>query len=68
MKHHNKIQKSILYTLQCLASIYIALEVSTPPNPYKTEIIVILSLLIALKYDIPNKILLKVEELIEKPK
>ena len=62
----NKIKQAIKYTLQCLVSIYIALEIATPPNPYKTEIIVLLSLLIALKHDIPDKIVRIVEKLIVK--
>ena len=62
----NKIKQAIKYTLQCLISIYIALEIATPPNPYKTEIIVLLSLLIALKHDIPDKIVHLIEKLIVK--
>ena len=64
LKKMNKTKQSIKYTLQCLVSIYIALEIATPPNPYKTEIIVLLSLLIALKHDIPDKIVHIVEKLI----
>jgi len=41
---------AILYTLQLITSVLVALEVSTPPNPYKIHIIVCLMLLIALKY------------------
>ena len=47
---------AILYTLQLIASVLVALEVSTPPNPYKIHIIVCLTALIALKYDWPTKI------------
>ena len=66
LKKMNKIKQAIKYTLQCLISIYIALEIATPPNPYKTEIIVLLSLLIALKHDIPDKIVHLIEKLIVK--
>ena len=51
-----KLKMAILYTLQLIASVLVALEVSTPPNPYKIHIIVCLMLLIALKYDWPTKI------------
>lgn len=60
-----KIKRAIKYTLQCLISIYIALEISVPPNPYKTHLIVLLSLYICLKHDIPSKILKSIERLIE---
>ena len=39
-----------------ITSVLVALEISTPPNPYKTHLIVCLTLLIALKYDLPSKI------------
>ena len=52
-----KLTKGLQYTLQCLTAIYISLEISIPPNPYKTHLIVVLSLLICLKHDIPNKIM-----------
>ena len=60
-----KIKQVIKFTLQCLISIYIALEISQPPNPYKTHLIVLLSLYICLKHDIPNKILTSIEKLIK---
>jgi len=47
---------AILYTLQMIISVLVALEVSQPPNPYKIHLIVCLMLLIALKYDWPTKI------------
>ena len=66
LKKMNKTKQAIKYTLQCLISIYIALEIATPPNPYKMQIIVLLSLLIALKHDIPDKIVHLIEKLIVK--
>ena len=57
-----KLTNGIRYTLQCLTAIFISLEVSIPPNPYKTHLIVVLMLLIALKYDIPNKVVKTIEK------
>ena len=51
-----KFKRMITYTLQLLASVLIALEVSQPPNPYKTHLIVVLTSLIAIKYQWVNKI------------
>ena len=64
----SKLKQAIKFTLQCLVSIYIALEISIPPNPYTTHLIILLSVLICLKYDIPNKILMIVEKLISRVK
>lgn len=50
------LKPAIKYTLQMITSVLVALEIATPPNPYKTHIIVCLVLLIALKYDFPSKI------------
>jgi hypothetical protein len=57
---------AIRYTLQMITSVLIALEVSQPPNPYKTHLIVCLSLIIALKYDLPSKIINSLENLYSK--
>ena len=62
-KAQMKIKQAIKFTLQCLISIYIALEISEPPNPYKTHLIILLSLYICLKHDIPNKIITSIEKL-----
>jgi hypothetical protein len=50
------LKPAIQYTLQMITSVLVALEIATPPNPYKIHIIVCLTALIALKYDWPNKI------------
>ena len=50
------LKPAIKYTLQMITSVLVALEISTPPNPYKVHIIVCLTLLIDLKYDWPSKI------------
>jgi len=46
-------------TLQIIVAVLLGLEVSIPPNPYKMPLIVMLVILICLKYDIPNKINVK---------
>ena len=55
MKHH--IRQRLLYTFQMIAAVLVALEVSTPPNPYTNHLIVILTILICIKRDLPKKIL-----------
>ena len=57
MKVQQKLKQAIRYTFECLIAIFMALEISQPPNPYKTHLIVLLSLYICLKHDIPNRIL-----------
>ena len=52
-----KVSQAIQFTLQCLIAIYIALEISIPPNPYKTHLIILLTIYICLKYDVPSKII-----------
>ena len=53
---NTKIKRSIELTLKLIISVLIALEIAIPPNPYKTELILGLSLMIVLKYDIVEKI------------
>ena len=55
MKHH--IRERLLYTFQMIAAVLVALEVSIPPNPYTNHLIVILTILICIKRDLPEKIL-----------
>jgi hypothetical protein len=53
----NTIQDKIKFTLELFISCLIALEVSLDPNPYIEELIFILLIYIALKYDLANKTL-----------
>jgi hypothetical protein len=53
----NTIQDKIKFTLELFISCLIALEVSLDPNPYIKELIFILLIYIALKYDLANKTL-----------
>lgn len=39
-----------------IAAVLVALEISIPPNPYKEELILVLTILICIKHDIPNKL------------
>ena len=52
---NTKIKETINLTLKLIISVLIALEIAIPPNPYKTELILGLSLFIVLKYDIVEK-------------
>ena len=63
-----KFKRMITYTLQLLVSVLIALEVSQPPNPYKTHLIVILTTLIALKYNLVSRIESSYEKLLNRIK
>ena len=58
------IRNAILYTIQCVTAILIGLEVSIPPNPYGIHIIILLSILIAIRYNLPDKIISLIEKLI----
>ena len=49
-------KSQILYTTQLIAAVLVALEISIPPNPYKEELILVLTILICIKHDIPNKL------------
>ena len=68
MKLQQKLKQAIKFTLQCLISIYIALEISVPPNPYKTHLIVLLIIYICLKHNIPSKVINVIEKLIDRIK
>jgi len=49
-------KKQILYTIQMIAAVLVALEISIPPNPYKEELIFTLTILICIKHDLPKKL------------
>mgnify|MGYP001192407749 FL=1 len=59
-------KKQILYTFQLIAAVLVALEISIPPNPYKEELILVLTILICIKHDIPNKIEKSITNLIKR--
>jgi len=42
--------------LELVICILVGLEISIPPNPYTNELIMMLTLYICLKHDIPQKI------------
>ena len=51
------IRDKVKLTLELVISCLIALEVSLEPNPYITELIFIMLIYIALKYNLANKTL-----------
>ena len=52
----NRLHHSIKYTLQCLTAIFIGLSIDSD-TPYRYHLIITLSILIAMKYDIPTKVI-----------
>ena len=59
-------KSQIQYTFQLVAAVLVALEISIPPNPYKEELILVLTIIICIKHDLPNKILKSIENLIKR--
>ena len=55
----------IKFTLQVFISIFIALEIAIPPNPYKTHLIVLLFAYITLKHGVVEKIEKLIKRIIE---
>jgi hypothetical protein len=57
-KETNKLRykKEILYTFQIIICVLLGLEVAIKPNPYTTNLIIVMTLYICLKHDIPQKI------------
>ena len=53
---------TILHTLKLMVAVLIGIEVSYPPNPYKDYLIVGLTILIIIKYNLDKKI----QEVMEK--
>ena len=46
------LKKQILYTLQLLMSVYVALEIAIPPNPHIKHIIIFATIVIVLKHNL----------------
>ena len=53
---------TILHTMKLIVAVLIGIEVSYPPNPYKDYLIVGLTILIIIKYNLDKKI----QEVMEK--
>ena len=51
------LKKQILYTLQLLMSVYVALEIAIPPNPHIKHIIIVATIVVVLKHNIVENIL-----------
>ena len=60
------LKKQILYTLQLLMSVYVALEIAIPPNPHIKHIIIVATIIIVLKHNIVENILETYERLVKK--
>ena len=53
----NKIYEAIRYTLQLFISIYIALEISMPPNLYTKQLVFCLIIYMILTYNVVPKVI-----------
>ena len=51
-----KYKNQIIYTLQLIICVFIGLEISIKPNPYTTQLILLMTIYICLKHDLPNKV------------
>jgi len=50
------LKKQIQYTVQLIVCVLIALEIAIPPNPYKKQLILALTILICLKHNLVERI------------
>ena len=53
----SSIYQSIEYSLMMLICIMVALEVSYPPNPYAEKLIIIMSIYVCMKHQVPDKMI-----------
>ena len=51
-----KMRDGILNTIKLIVAVLIGIEVSYPPNPYKEYLIVGLTILIVMRYNLDKKI------------
>ena len=56
MDFRERLKEGVKFTLQCLIAIIIALEIAEPPNLYTKHLIILMSIFIAIKHNIPEKI------------
>ena len=52
-----KMRDGIINTIKLIVAVLIGIEVSYPPNPYKEYLIVGLTILIIIKYNLDKKII-----------
>ena len=52
----------ITLIVSIVTACLLALEVAIPPNPYKVQLIIALTILICLKYNLPEKLLTLIEK------
>ena len=56
MDFRERLKEGVKFTLQCLIAIFIALEIAEPPNLNTKHLIILMSIFIAIKHNIPEKI------------
>ena len=59
-------KKQVLSITQLIATVLVALEIAIPPNPYIHELVLVLTILICIKHDIPSKIEKSIKNLIKR--
>ena len=60
------IYQSIEYSLMMLICIMVALEVSYPPNPYTKKLIIVMSIYVCMKHQVPDKMIDVCDRLVKK--
>ena len=62
----SSIYQSIEYSLMMLICIMVALEVSYPPNPYTKKLIVVMSIYVCMKHQVPDKMIDVMDRLVKR--
>ena len=60
------IYQSIEYSLMMLICIMVALEVSIEPNPYTEKLIIVMSIYVCMKHQVPDKMIDVMDRLVKR--
>ena len=60
------IYQSIEYSLMMLICIMVALEVSIEPNPYTEKLIIVMSIYVCMKHQVPDKMIDIMDRLVKR--
>ena len=60
------IYQSIEYSLMMLICIMVALEVSIEPNPYVKKLIIVMSIYVCMKHQVPDKMIDVMDRLVKR--
>ncbi len=61
-----RMKKYITHIVSVVTACYLALEVAIPPNPYQSQLILALTILICLKHNLPEKLLTLIKKIFTK--